>query len=58
MVLNFIAGAISPFRNKAGEMAGMSRVIRRFTLSQSARTPYQSLPQTSCKPVCWSIPEC
>ena len=36
----------------------MRRVFRRFTLLQSAWTPYQSLPQTCCKPLSGAIPEC
>ena len=39
-------------------MAGLRRVCRRFTLPQSAWTPYLSLPQTCCRPLPGVIPEC
>jgi len=39
-------------------MAGLRKVCRRFTLLQSAWTPYLSLPQTSCRPLPGVIPEC
>ena len=39
-------------------MAGLRRVCRRFTLLQSAWTPYLSLPQTCCRPLPSAIPEC
>ena len=51
-------GAIPPFRKEAEGTTGLRRVCRRFTLLQSAWTPYQSLPQTRCKPLALTIPEC